>query len=133
MPHFTLEYSANLDGVVDITELCREVLKTALASGVFETGAVRVRAIRCDAYAIADGKPENGFVDVSLRMAVGRDLAVRKRLGDQVFEAMTQFLALRFPAQHFALSFEIREIDPQLSWKKNSIHEIAAEKKSAMA
>ena len=99
------------------------MLKTALASGVFETGAVRVRAIRCDAYAIADGKPENGFVDVSLRMAVGRDLAVRKRLGDQVFEAMTQFLALRFPAQHFALSFEIREIDPQLSWKKNSIHE----------
>lgn len=123
MPHFTLEYSANLDGVVDMTELCREVLKTALASGVFETGAVRVRAIRCDAYAIADGKPENSFVDVSLRMAVGRDLAVRKRLGDQVFEAMTQFLALRFPAQHFALSFEIREIDPQLSWKKNSIHE----------
>ena len=123
MPHFTIEYSSNLDGVVDLTALCREVLKTALASGVFETGAVRVRAIRCDAYAIADDMPDNSFIDVSLRLAAGRDLATRKNLGDQVFEAMTQFLALQFPAQHFALSFEVREIDPQLSWKKNSIHD----------
>ena len=123
MPHFTIEYSANLDGVVDMTALCREVLKTALASGVFETGAVRVRAIRCDACAIADGALDNSFIDMSLRLAAGRDLATRKSLGEQVFEAMTQFLALQFPTQHFALSFEIREIDPQLSWKKNSIHE----------
>ena len=27
-----------------------------------------------------------------------------------------------FETPHFALSFEIREIDPQLSWKKNAIH-----------
>lgn len=123
MPHFTLEYSANLDGVVDMKALCRQVLKAALATGVFETGAVRVRAIRCDAYAIADDKPGNSFIDVSLRLAVGRDLSTRRSAGDQVFEAMTQFLALRFPTQNFALSFEMREIDPQLSWKKNSIHE----------
>ena len=59
MPHFTIEYSANLDGVADMTTLCREVLKTALASGVFETRAVRVRAMRCSAYAIADEARDN--------------------------------------------------------------------------
>ena len=123
MPHFTIEYSANLDPLVDMKALCREVLKAALATGVFEIGAVRVRATRCDAYAIADGRPENGFIDLSLRLAKGRDAATKKRLGDQVFAAMTAFLASRFETKFFALSFEIREIDPDLSWKKNAIHE----------
>ena len=123
MPHFTLEYSANLDPLVDMQALCRVILKSALATDVFEPGAVRVRAIRCEAYAIADDRPENGFIDVSLRLAVGRDPGVRKNVGEQVFAAMTTFLAARFASQNFALSFEVREIDPQLSWKKNSIHE----------
>lgn len=123
MPHFTIEYSANLDSRVDMTALCEEVLKTALESGVFEMGAVRVRAIRCEDYAIADDKPENGFIDLTLRLATGRDLAVRKKLGEQVFGAMTRFLEPEFASKHFALSFEIREIDPELSWKKNAIHD----------
>ena len=123
MPHFSIEYSANLDPLVDMKALCRDVLKVALASGVFEIGAVRVRAFRCDAYAVADDKPENGFIDLTLRLAKGRDAATKKRLGDQVFAAMTAFLAPRFETRNFALSFEIREIDPDLSWKKNAIHE----------
>ena len=123
MPHFTIEYSANLDGKVDMRALCREVLKAALATGVFEVGAVRVRAIRCEAYAIADDRPENGFIDLSLRLAAGRDLALRKKLGEEVFAAISRFLESQFATKHFALSFEIREIDPQLSWKKNAIHE----------
>ena len=123
MPHFTIEYSANLDPLVDMQGLCKEVLKTALASGVFETGAVRVRAIRCNDYAIADEQPENSFVDMSLRLAAGRDSATKKKLGDAVFEAMTRYLSPQFETKNFALSFEIREIDPALSWKKNAIHE----------
>lgn len=122
MPHFTLEYSANLDGKADITGLCREILKTALATGVFETGAVRVRAIRCEHYAIADDIPENGFIDVSLRLAEGRDLKLRQKLGEDIFAAMTKYLAPLFDTKNFALSFEIREINAALSYKKNAIH-----------
>jgi 5-carboxymethyl-2-hydroxymuconate isomerase len=123
MPHFTVEYSANLDARADMDGLCRVILKTALASGAFETGAVRVRAIRCEHYAIADDRPENGFIDVSLRLAAGRDIATRQRIGEAVFGAMNEFLAPLFETKHFALSFEIREIDPRLSYKKNAIHE----------
>lgn len=122
MPHFTLEYSANLDSKTDITGLCREILKTALATGVFEIGAVRVRAIRCEHYAIADDIPENGFIDLSLRLAEGRDLKVRQKVGEAVFAAMTSYLAPLFETKNFALSFEIREINAALSYKKNVIH-----------
>jgi 5-carboxymethyl-2-hydroxymuconate isomerase len=122
MPHFTIEYSANLDAQVDMRLFCEEVLRAALATGAFETGAVRVRAVRCEHYAIADHDSRNSFIDVSARLA-RRDLAVRQKIGEAVFAAMTAFLGGIFDAQHFALSLEIREIDPDVSYRKNSIHE----------
>jgi 5-carboxymethyl-2-hydroxymuconate isomerase len=122
VPHITLEYSANLDGRIAIGALCERVLEAALATGVFETGAVRVRAVRCEAYAIADRHPENAFVDGSLRMGRGRDAATRKEVGEAIFDAMAGFLEPQFAEDHFALSFEVREIDSDLSFKKNSMH-----------
>ncbi len=122
MPHFTIEYSANLDAAVDISELCSVILNAALKTGVFEVGAVRVRAIRCDAYAIADQLPENGFIDMSLRMGAGRSIDAKKSIGEAVLAAVETFLKPQFATPHFALSFEIREIDPELSWRKNAIH-----------
>jgi 5-carboxymethyl-2-hydroxymuconate isomerase len=122
MPHFNIEYSSNLDGRVDIGKLCRRVLREALATGLFEVGAVRVRALRCEHYAIADDLPENAFIDMSFRIGTGRSLEDRKRAGDAIFAAVTDELQPLFATPHFALSFEIREIDPVLSWKKNAIH-----------
>lgn len=122
MPHFTMDYSANLDGKVDFDALCRAVHTEILGSGLFEIGAVRVRAIRCEAYAIADLLPENAFVDMSFRIGHGRAAEEKKRAGDAIFSAVTAHLSTLFDAPHFALTLEIREIDPALSWKKNAIH-----------
>ena len=122
MPHFTFEYSANLDGKVDFDALCSRVLDTILATGLFEVGAVRVRAFRADAYAIADKLPENAFIDMAFRIGVGRSEEEKKRAGEQIFAVVTEELSDLFDTPHFALSLEIREIDPELSWKKNAIH-----------
>lgn len=122
MPHFTLEYSANLNGRTDIQGLCDAILDAAVETGVFELGAIRVRALCCEAYAVADRHPENAFVDLSLRLAAGRSADVKKQLGDAIFAAAGRFLDPLFKTPHFALSFEIREIDPELSWKRNAIH-----------
>ena len=122
MPHFTMEYSANLDGVVDFDGLCKAVHETIMASGLFELGAVRVRALRADAYAVADLLPENGFIDMSFRVGKGRSDDEKHQTGEAIFATVTQFLAPRFETPHFALALEIREIDPDLSWKKNAIH-----------
>lgn len=122
MPHFTFEYSANLDNQVDFAALCRAVHETIMTTGLFELGAVRVRAIRSEAYAIADLLPENGFIDMSFRIGKGRSFDERKQTGDAIFATVTDFLAQLFETPHFALTLEIREIDPDLSWKKNAIH-----------
>lgn len=122
MPHLTLEYSANLDGRVDMRGLCSILAKALAGTGLFELGAIRVRALPCDAYAIADELPQNAFIDASLRIGAGRSLEDKERTGKVLFEAMTAFLSELFSTPHFALSLEIREIDAQLSWKKNAIH-----------
>ena len=122
MPHLTIEYSANLDSRIDMPALCDLVRRSMLATGLFELGAVRVRALAAQAYAVADALPENGFIDMSLRIGAGRSADDKKRAGEAIFAAVTEHLGQLFATPHFALSLEIREIDPELSWKKNAIH-----------
>jgi 5-carboxymethyl-2-hydroxymuconate isomerase len=122
MPHITMEYSANLDGRVDMHEFCRTVLKAALSTGVFETAAVRVRALPADAYAIADDDERNAFIHIAMRLAPGRDPATKKRVGDTIFQAATAKLGDLVGSPHFALSLELHETDPELSWKANGMH-----------
>lgn len=122
MPHFTMEYSANLGGKVDFNGLCRAVHATIMETGLFEPGAVRVRALRAEAYAVADLLPENGFIDMSFRIGTGRSAGEKRRTGEALFSTVTRFLSPLFETPHFALTLEIREIDPDLSWKKNAIH-----------
>ena len=57
MPHFTIEYSANLDSRLDMAEVVEVVRKAAIETGIFPLGGIRVRAIKCEHYAIADGNP----------------------------------------------------------------------------
>ncbi|WP_054309605.1 5-carboxymethyl-2-hydroxymuconate Delta-isomerase [Mesorhizobium sp. 1M-11] len=122
MPHMAIEYSANLDETVDIQGLCTLVADTILETGLFEIGAIRVRAFRAEAYAIADRLPQNGFIDMNFRIGKGRSAEEKKRTGEAIFAAVSQRLAPLFTTPHFALSLEIREIDAELSWKKNAIH-----------
>lgn len=122
MPHFRFEYSANLEGKCDFKALARVVHDTILETGLFELGAVRVRAFRADAYAIADLLPENGFIDMSLRLGVGRTAEEKKTVGEKIFAAVSIHVAPLLATPHFALSLEVREIDRELSWKKNEMH-----------
>ena len=123
MPHFSIEYSANLDAHVDMTEICEIVRKAAVETGIFPLGGIRVRAIRCEHYAIADGNPEFGFLDMVLRLGEGRDLATRKKAGEHIFKALSAHLDPVFKESKFALSFDMQINDKETSWKRNNIHE----------
>jgi 5-carboxymethyl-2-hydroxymuconate isomerase len=122
VPHSSIEYSANLDGGSDLQGLCDAIHAAALETGFFELGAIRVRAVRCEIYAVADKLPENAFAHIVLRLGRGRNAADKKRIGDRIFAAAEQTLAPLLATPYFALSFEIVEIDGDLSWKKNAIH-----------
>ena len=123
MPHFTLEYSANLDSRVDMQAVVEVVRRAAVETGIFPLGGIRVRAIRCEHTAIADGRPHFGFLDMVLRLGEGRDLAARKKAGEHIFEVLSAYLDPVFANQKFALSFDMQINDKETSWKRNNIHE----------
>ncbi|MGY2986992.1 5-carboxymethyl-2-hydroxymuconate isomerase [Bradyrhizobium sp. USDA 4508] len=123
MPHFTLEYSANLDDLVDMGATVELVRKAAVETGIFPLGGIRVRAVRCEHYAIADGRKNYGFLDMVLRLGEGRDLATREKAGEYIFKALSAHLDPVFANSKFALSFDMQINDKETSWKRNNIHD----------
>jgi 5-carboxymethyl-2-hydroxymuconate isomerase len=126
MPHILVEYSANLDGHIDITGLVVAIHEAALATGVFPLGGTRTRAARHDIYAIADQHPDNAFIHVQLSIAEGRDTATRHRAGETIFAALTSATEKVCNRHPLALSLSISEIDSATSFKKNNIHDYVA-------
>ena len=123
MPHLTLEYSGGLDGVVDIGGLCDAMRQAMIETGVFPLAGVRVRALRCDFWSIADGDPAHDFVDMSLRLRAGRPLDVRQAAAAHVFAAAEAFLKPVLQSRSLALSLELRDMDPELSPKTGTIRD----------
>jgi 5-carboxymethyl-2-hydroxymuconate isomerase len=123
MPHFTIEYSANLDKHLDMGNIVELVRKAAVETGIFPLGGIRVRAVRCEHFAIADGSAHFGFLDMVLRLGEGRDLATRKKAGEHIFKALSAYLDPVFANGKFALSFDMQINDKETSWKRNNIRE----------
>ncbi|KUJ73280.1 5-carboxymethyl-2-hydroxymuconate isomerase [Ruegeria marisrubri] len=121
MPHIIVDYSGNIEDRVDMAGLCEALRKAAADTGVFPLAGIRVRAFRADCTAIADGNPAHGYVDISVRLRDGRDLATRKAATALIFSAAEGFLAPAMRSHSIALSMEMRDIDPELSPKTGTI------------
>ena len=126
MPHFIVEYSANLTDKVDIPDVLTAVHTAALETKVFPVGGLRVRAFRCDDYLVADGHPDNCYLHMTLRMGQGRDAETKMAAGEAVFAALCDSMAYAFDNNALGISFAIEELDPVLNFKKNNLHEIVA-------
>ena len=123
MPHLTIEHSANLQDRVDLPALATRLHEAALATGIFPEKGLRTRLVSRVDYRIADGHTDNAFIHLVLRVGFGRDLETRKRAGDAIFQALCDGVADDQARNPLALSCEIQEIDPELSWKKNNLAE----------
>lgn len=122
MPHFVIEYSANLEPDADLRAIVDAVHKAAADSGLFKLGGIRVRTLRHELYKIADGNPEHAFLHVRANILEGRAVADRERLGNTVLAAVDALLAHAHKKRGIALSVEVSEIDHNMSFKKNSLH-----------
>lgn len=128
MPHLSFEYSASIEKAGDPPKLAEALRDAMAATGVFPVGGIRVRGHRAAVVAVA-GRPADdaavGFLDMTLRMGAGRDAATRKRAAEAVYSAAEAHLKPRLGALPFALSLEVREIDPDFSIKRlNTLHDL---------
>ena len=121
MPHLMIDYSANVEPDLDIGGLCNTLRDVAASIDAFPLAGVKVRAVRVDHYAIADGNPEHGFIDISVRIREGRDMETKQNAAQKIFDAANEFVADVMRRRSLALSLELRDIDAALSPKSGSI------------
>ena len=122
MAHLTMDYSPGLDARVDMTAVARAGHAAMLEAGIFPIAGIRVRLHRADLAIVADGLAENDFLAMTLSVGAGRTTEALKAAGDQIFDAVRNALSGPLSSPHFALSLEIRVINPDLSWKDTPIH-----------
>jgi 5-carboxymethyl-2-hydroxymuconate isomerase len=128
MSHMTLEYSANLRDQGRFDELCRKLARcmTELrveGAAVFPPGGVRVRAIACEEYCIADGTAADaGFVHAVLKIGAGRSDAAKRATSSGLFDIMKVHFAEQFARQGLALSLELNEFTEAGTLKHNNLH-----------
>lgn len=123
MPHIHLTYSANLDAHVDMAALCEALRATAVQIEIFPLAGVRVRALRAEHYAIADGSPAHGFLDIEIRLREGRSPEEKKDAVARLFATAKAQLAPAFAAHPIALSAEIRDISAAFAPKYGTIRD----------
>jgi 5-carboxymethyl-2-hydroxymuconate isomerase len=123
MPHISFDYSANLEDLTDLGAFAEALRVAALETGIFPEAGLRVRGFRADHCAIADGHPENTFIDISIRLRGGRAQAAKEAATAHVFAAAQRHLAPVLARHPVALSLEMRDIDPALSPKLNTIRD----------
>ena len=131
MAHVIIEHSDNLRGRLDVPQLVRALHQAALGTGIFPIGGLRTRAYSTSFYCIADGHPENAFVHVSVRVGHGRDRATQRAACERIFAAACDHLATLFESTPLAISVEMAELDPELSLKRNNVHEYVKRREKA--
>lgn len=123
MPHISLEYSANLEGALDIRGLCEVLRDAAQGTGLFPLAGTRLRAFAATHVVIADGDPQHGFIDIHLRIGAGRSDAQKVAAADAIFDAACAYTAAYMSKRPFLLSLDLTEADAALSRKTSSIRD----------
>jgi 5-carboxymethyl-2-hydroxymuconate isomerase len=123
VPHLIVEYSANLEGHIDLDSLLDRMHATAIETGMFPVGGIRIRAYKAEHYRIADCAPDNAFVHVTAIVGAGRPLDRREQVSKTLFDAICAEFDSIATTSPLAISFNMREFDAVLNMKKNNLHE----------
>lgn len=146
MPHLVILYTGNLDAIVDLPALCRELADTMLAvrdddgAQVFPTGGTRVLAYPAPHFAVADGGAagraagagktgvstsdpgEYGFMYLNLRMGRGRTAATEQIAGRALLAATRARLDAVMATRHIGLTIQIDEGPEVFDAKHSTLH-----------
>ena len=146
MPHLVVLYTGNLDAVVDMPALCRELADAMLAvrdedgKPVFPTGGTRVLAYPAPHFAVSDGGAagraagvgktgiatsdpgEYGFVYLNLRMGRGRSDATQKRAGDAILACARARFDAEMATRHIGLTVQVDVGGEVFDAKHSTLH-----------
>ena len=92
LPHFHLEYSANLKTLVDMAGLCVTLRLASERIKFFSLAGIRVRAMTVDHYAFADEAEKHRFIDLTIRFREGQISDVIQKAAKEIFDIVRTFM-----------------------------------------
>lgn len=128
MPHLKIEYTANIDTQADMGTLCKALagvlvaLKDEQGQPVFPTGGTRVLAYPAPYHAVADGKQDYAFVYLNLRIAAGRNDAIKKVAGDALLARTKAHFESLFSTTLMGITVQIDEGVQVYDAKHSNLH-----------
>ena len=146
MPHLVILYTGNLDAVVDMPALCRELADTMLSvrdegdQPVFPPGGTRVLAYPAPHFAVGDGGAagraagvgktgvstddpgEYGFMYLNLRMGRGRSPQVQQQAGQALLATVRRQIDPLMSSRHIGVTLQIDEGPEVFDVKHSSLH-----------
>lgn len=123
MPHIVVEYTDNLHEQVVREQLVRRLHMAAVDSGIFPVWGIRTLARPTAIYAVGDGHPDNGFIQITVRIAPGRNLPLRQRILGELFGTLRDVMHARFDTGRLGIQMEITEFDPAVTTYLNNLAE----------
>lgn len=118
MPHLRIDYSGNLDPQVRMDALCQSLaagmaaLRDGAGKSVFPLQGTRVMAWPAPYHAVADGRPENGFIYLNLRITPGREAATVAAAGEALLALVRSHIDGVGLGSPLAITLHIDEIAP---------------------
>jgi 5-carboxymethyl-2-hydroxymuconate isomerase len=121
MPHIIIDYSRGASEAVDIEAMVRAVHREVRDGGLVKPAAVRTLAREATVSLVADEHPLNHFIQIILRVAPGRESAVKKQLLQSVFETARDVAEVALVEGRIGLRVDLYESDPEFAVSASSI------------
>ena len=125
MPHLIVEYSSNLRDTLDPPAFLARLHEVAVGTGAFPPMSLRSRASERTCFIVADGRPENSFIHITLRVRPRAEAELRA-IGQPVYDAVLAYLEPIFATTPLGLTFEVQEIATGSRFLKNNMQEFWA-------
>ncbi|CAN5142239.1 5-carboxymethyl-2-hydroxymuconate Delta-isomerase [soil metagenome] len=121
MPHIQIDYTASLADAVTEGRLVDRVHQAAVDSGIFPVWGIRTFAQAMGEYRVGNGEAGNGFVNVTVRIAPGRSLALHQRIRQELFGAVLAAMGPLFEHHRLGCQLEITEFHAEASVYQNNL------------
>jgi 5-carboxymethyl-2-hydroxymuconate isomerase len=111
MPHCELEYSDNILGNLDNSDILKPIHNVLVETKLFSLNDIKSRVIVHHTYLIGDGSRERAFVALKISILSGRDELTKKSISEKCLEVLKKSFSESLEKLKLSITVEIQEID----------------------
>jgi 5-carboxymethyl-2-hydroxymuconate isomerase len=117
MPHLVLDYSNNIREKKEFKDLFLQLHQILVTVASASLESCKSRAVERDMYCVGNGDSKNAFVHLEIRLAEGRSLKVREKVGRKMLEVLGEYFSKSLRDLNLQITVESKEFPRSLYFK----------------